>query len=144
MCGEPTELTFSASISGVRTDTALTLAAFCESSAWSVSVVAPRADGSSTGILYYDYALTVVAEIEYYWSPPSLSLSFVLFAVSRYVGLLGPIPVFFEYFEVFSQYVSSAPRVETFRANCHGGQRCSKKWYAISHRPVCTISGLRA
>ncbi|KAI0328546.1 hypothetical protein GY45DRAFT_1326119 [Cubamyces sp. BRFM 1775] len=62
----------------VRFDTSLTLSAFT--------------------ILYYDYAMTVLSEIEYYWSPPKLSTNFVLFAVNRYIGLLGPIPVFFEYF----------------------------------------------
>ncbi|RDX50134.1 hypothetical protein OH76DRAFT_1513966 [Lentinus brumalis] len=53
-----------------------------------------------TAILYYDYALTVASEIEWYWSPPSFSLSSCLFALIRYYGLLGPIPVFFEYFPV--------------------------------------------
>ncbi|RPD66287.1 hypothetical protein L226DRAFT_609156 [Lentinus tigrinus ALCF2SS1-7] len=63
--------------SSVRVDTALTLAAFT--------------------VLYFDYSLTVTSEINWYWSPPSLSLSSFLFALSRYFGLLGPIPVFFEY-----------------------------------------------
>ncbi|KAH9901072.1 hypothetical protein C8Q73DRAFT_786478 [Cubamyces lactineus] len=62
----------------VRFDTSLTLSAFT--------------------VLYYDYAMTILSEIEYYWSPPKLSTNFVLFAVNRYIGLLGPIPVFFEYF----------------------------------------------
>ncbi len=61
-----------------------------------------------TAILYYDYALTVASEIEWYWSPPSFSLSSVLFALVRYYGLLGPIPVFFEYFSVD---ISEAVRV---------------------------------
>ncbi|RDX56615.1 hypothetical protein OH76DRAFT_1451700 [Lentinus brumalis] len=47
-------------------------------------------------VLYYDYALTVTSEIQWYWSPPSFSLSSFLFAISRYFGLLGPIPVFFD------------------------------------------------
>ncbi|KAI0362264.1 hypothetical protein OH77DRAFT_1491693 [Trametes cingulata] len=69
----------------VRWDTSLTLSAFT--------------------ILYYDYAMTVFSEIEYYWSPPAPSLSFLLFVINRYVGLLGPIPVFFEYFAAVSEHV---------------------------------------
>ncbi|KAI0673083.1 hypothetical protein C8Q78DRAFT_969328, partial [Trametes maxima] len=49
-------------------------------------------------ILYYDYVMTFFSEIEYYWSPPVPSVSFLLFTVNRYIGLFGPIPVFFEYF----------------------------------------------
>ncbi len=61
-----------------------------------------------TAILYYDYALTVASEIEWYWRPPSFSLSSCLFALIRYYGLLGPIPVFFEYFPVdISEAVSA-------------------------------------
>ncbi|TFK94561.1 hypothetical protein K466DRAFT_593401 [Polyporus arcularius HHB13444] len=72
----------------MRVDAALTLAGFT--------------------ILYYDYALTVASEIEWYWSPPSFSLSSCLFALIRYYGLLGPIPVFFEYFPVdISEAVSA-------------------------------------
>ncbi|KAI0665123.1 hypothetical protein C8Q70DRAFT_1049292 [Cubamyces menziesii] len=72
----------------VRFDTSLTLSAFT--------------------ILYYDYAMTVLSEIQYYWSPPKLSTSFVLFAVNRYIGLLGPIPVFFEYFFLTTESYSLA------------------------------------
>ncbi|OSD08712.1 hypothetical protein PYCCODRAFT_1462908 [Trametes coccinea BRFM310] len=53
---------------------------------------------SALTILYYDYAVTVLSELQYYWSPPVPSVNFLLFAVNRYIGLLGPIPVFFEYF----------------------------------------------
>ncbi|TBU65674.1 hypothetical protein BD310DRAFT_911818 [Dichomitus squalens] len=71
-------------VSAVRLDSSLTLAAF--------------------SILYYDYALTITSEIEYYWNPPSMSAPFVLFVVSRYLGLLGPLPVFFEYFGGFPEH----------------------------------------
>ncbi|CDO72855.1 hypothetical protein BN946_scf185002.g40 [Trametes cinnabarina] len=67
----------------VRWDTSLTLAALTA--------------------LYYDYAITILSEIQYYWSPPMLSINFLLFVVNRYVGLLGPIPVFFEYFMLTSE-----------------------------------------
>lgn len=61
----------------------------------------------STAVLYYDYSLTIMSEIQWYWSPPSLSLSSILFAISRYFGLLGPFPVFFEYLMTdFSEHVS--------------------------------------
>ncbi|KAI0807438.1 hypothetical protein C8Q74DRAFT_1362941 [Fomes fomentarius] len=59
---------------------------------------------AALSILYYDYALTITSEIEYYWSPPSLSISFVLFVVNRYVGLFGPMPLFFEYLLDFSEH----------------------------------------
>ncbi|EJF65988.1 hypothetical protein DICSQDRAFT_165694 [Dichomitus squalens LYAD-421 SS1] len=73
-------------VSAVRLDSSLTLAAF--------------------SILYYDYALTITSEIEYYWNPPSMSAPFVLFVVSRYLGLLGPLPVFFEYFGGFPEHAA--------------------------------------
>lgn len=65
-------------------------------------------DSCSTALLYYDYALTVTSEIEWYWSPPSPSAPFILFTVSRYFGLLGPIPVFLEYFGGLPEHVSQA------------------------------------
>ncbi|KAI0807436.1 hypothetical protein C8Q74DRAFT_62440 [Fomes fomentarius] len=54
-------------------------------------------------IRYYDYAITLTSEIEYYWNPPSLSVSFILFFVNRYVAVLGSIPVFSPYFMGSSQ-----------------------------------------
>lgn len=54
-------------------------------------------------IRYYDYAITLTSEIEYYWNPPSLSASFILFLVNRYVAVLGSIPVFLPYFMGSSQ-----------------------------------------
>ncbi|KAM5533265.1 hypothetical protein V8D89_013042 [Ganoderma adspersum] len=73
-------------VSSIRFDTCITLAAFT--------------------LLYYDYALTVTSEIEWYWSPPSPSAPFILFTVSRYFGLLGPIPVFLEYFGGLPEHVT--------------------------------------
>ncbi|KAI9065134.1 hypothetical protein FKP32DRAFT_524064 [Trametes sanguinea] len=70
-------------INSVRWDTSLTLSALT--------------------ILYYDYTVTVLSELQYYWSPPVPSVNFLLFAVNRYIGLLGPIPVFFEYFSETSE-----------------------------------------
>ncbi|KAI1794501.1 hypothetical protein LXA43DRAFT_1058962 [Ganoderma leucocontextum] len=49
-------------VSSIRFDTCITLAAFT--------------------LLYYDYALTVTSEIEWYWSPPSPSAPFILFTGS--------------------------------------------------------------
>ncbi|KAI0807435.1 hypothetical protein C8Q74DRAFT_1362937 [Fomes fomentarius] len=73
-------------------------------------IYAVRFDHSITlgalALLYYDYALTISDELEYYWSPPSLSLSFALFVLNRYVGLLGSIPVFFEYTMAFAEQVA--------------------------------------
>ncbi|KAJ8462342.1 hypothetical protein ONZ51_g10958 [Trametes cubensis] len=84
----------------VRFDTSLTLSAFT--------------------ILYYDYAMTVLSEIQYYWSPPKLSTSFVLFAVNRYIGLLGPIPVFFEYFFLTTESYSLALYHQAFAMMSQG------------------------
>ncbi|KAI0787570.1 hypothetical protein C8Q74DRAFT_616242 [Fomes fomentarius] len=64
-------------ISAVRLDRSLNLAALC--------------------VLYYDYILTITSEIRFVWGSPSISPSFVLFVANRYVGILGHIPVFFEY-----------------------------------------------
>ena len=62
---------------------------------------------SSAAILYYDYAVTFFSEVQYYWMSASPSISFLLFVVNRYIGILGPIPVFFEYFSELSEHVST-------------------------------------
>ncbi|KAI0647193.1 hypothetical protein C8Q79DRAFT_611045 [Trametes meyenii] len=81
-------------IYSVRWDTSMTLSAFT--------------------ILYYDYVMTFLSEIEYYWSPPTPSVSFLLFTFNRYIGLFGPIPVFFEYFSALSEHVSSSVHAVNF------------------------------
>ncbi|KAI0780786.1 hypothetical protein BD413DRAFT_11766 [Trametes elegans] len=63
---------------GVRLDTSLAMAGFT--------------------ILYYDYAITVLSEIQFCWTQPKLKPSFMLFVINRYLGLIGPIPLFLEYF----------------------------------------------
>ncbi|EIW60024.1 uncharacterized protein TRAVEDRAFT_70525 [Trametes versicolor FP-101664 SS1] len=65
---------------------------------------------SALTILYYDYAMTIFSEIEYYWIPAKHSLSFFLFVTNRYIGILGPIPVFFEYFSAVSEHRSVSNR----------------------------------
>ncbi|TFK83481.1 hypothetical protein K466DRAFT_555009 [Polyporus arcularius HHB13444] len=95
----------------LRVDTALTLAAFT--------------------VLYYDYALTVTSEIQWYWSPPSFSLSSFLFAISRYFGLLGPIPVFFE-------YVSTDFSEHSYTGRCRQFQLYHQV-YAITSQGVVAI-----
>lgn len=50
--------------------------------------------------------MTFLSEVEYYWIPAKPSLSFFLFVINRYIGILGPIPVFFEYFAEVSEHVS--------------------------------------
>ncbi|KAI0831459.1 hypothetical protein BC628DRAFT_1415956 [Trametes gibbosa] len=82
-------------VSSVRWDSSLTLSALT--------------------ILYYDYAMTFFSELEYYWIPASPSLSFLLFVVNRYIGILGPIPVFFEYFSEMSEHRCVAPSFDI----CH-------------------------
>lgn len=61
------------------------------------------------GVLYYDYILTITSEIQFVWSSPSISPSFVLFVANGYVGILGHIPVFFEYLSDSSEHVSTSP-----------------------------------
>ncbi|KAI0647191.1 hypothetical protein C8Q79DRAFT_925791 [Trametes meyenii] len=49
-------------------------------------------------ILYYDYFLTVIDEVEHFWKSATLSPVSVLFAVNRYLGLLAPVAIAVEYF----------------------------------------------
>lgn len=49
-------------------------------------------------ILYYDYALTLPAEVERFWSSRSLSWASSLFYVNRYLSLFGHIPVMIQYY----------------------------------------------
>ncbi len=58
-----------------------------------------------TAILYYDFALTLVSEIEFFWTSANWSIISVLFVVNRYFGLLGAIPIGFEYFGTPSEHV---------------------------------------
>ena len=59
-----------------------------------------------SAMLYYDYALTFTREIEHFWRGARPSLASALFVLNRYFGLLGPIPVIFEYFVTLSSSVS--------------------------------------
>ena len=61
----------------------------------------------STAILYYDFALTLVSEIEFFWTSANWSIISVLFVVNRYFGLIGAIPLGFEYFGTASEHVSA-------------------------------------
>ncbi|TBU35843.1 hypothetical protein BD311DRAFT_648149, partial [Dichomitus squalens] len=49
-------------------------------------------------LLYYDYALTLGDEVEYFWKSAGFSLSSTLFVFNRYFGLIGTFPIVFEYF----------------------------------------------
>ena len=60
----------------------------------------------SSAILFFDYTLTFSTEVEYFWKSASASLFSVLFVVNRYFGLLGSIPIIFEYFTSPSEEVS--------------------------------------
>ena len=98
---------FHFSVSAVRLNNGFTLAALCEPDPWFGFDV--RSNETSAAVLYYDYALTITSEIQYYWSPPSFSLSFALYVVNRYIGLIGPIPLFLEYLFELSEHVSFLP-----------------------------------
>ncbi|KAI0362265.1 hypothetical protein OH77DRAFT_1389384, partial [Trametes cingulata] len=60
---------------------------------------------ASLTMLYYDYCLTLGPEIDYFWGTAKFSLASVLFVLNRYLGVLGPIPVIFEYFGQFTPQV---------------------------------------
>ena len=53
---------------------------------------------SDTVILYYDYLLTLSAEVDRFWRPRSHTWASTLFLALRYVALLGHVPLFFPIF----------------------------------------------
>ncbi|TBU31242.1 hypothetical protein BD311DRAFT_776228 [Dichomitus squalens] len=63
-------------------------------------------------ILYYDYALTIVAEVERFWMR-RWSLVSLIFFLNRYLSLLGHIPVAYELFGVYdaSQALIAATQI---------------------------------
>ncbi|TBU65676.1 hypothetical protein BD310DRAFT_984491 [Dichomitus squalens] len=65
-------------------------------------------------ILYYDFSLTLFAEIEYFWRSANWSIISLLYAINRYYGLIGSIPLFFEYFGTPSQHVSLCRQLQTY------------------------------
>jgi len=52
-------------------------------------------------ILYYDYALTLPAEVDRFWSKRHISWGLALFYGNRYLSLFGHIPVIYQYFQYF-------------------------------------------
>ena len=48
---------------------------------------------SNAAMLYYDYILTFKREIEFFWKRPKRSLPFILFIATRYIMVIGSIPV---------------------------------------------------
>jgi hypothetical protein len=54
---------------------------------------------SETVIIYYDYLLTLPAEVDRFWRPRSHTWASTLFLVLRYVALLGHAPLFVRLFE---------------------------------------------
>jgi hypothetical protein len=54
---------------------------------------------SDTVILYYDYLLTLPAEVDRFWRPRPHTWASTLFLVLRYVALLGHAPLFVRLFE---------------------------------------------
>ena len=53
-------------------------------------------------ILYFDYLLTLVAEVERVWTSGRLNWAIGLFYVNRYVTIFGHIPVLLEFLWVTS------------------------------------------
>ncbi|RDX56616.1 hypothetical protein OH76DRAFT_1336759, partial [Lentinus brumalis] len=60
-------------------------------------------------VLYYDYCLTLFSEVEFFWKSASVSTVSVLFVIIRYYGLVGPIPLIFEYFVDLPEDISLIP-----------------------------------
>jgi hypothetical protein len=50
------------------------------------------------GILYYDYLLTLPAEVDRFWRPRSHTCASTMFLALRYIALLGHIPLFLPIF----------------------------------------------
>ena len=67
-----------------------------------------------SAFLYYDYLLTFDDEIELLWKRAGISPMSILFVLNRYIGLVGPIPILFEYFMVVSPIVSEHLHVKPF------------------------------
>lgn len=57
-------------------------------------------------ILYYDYSLTLGAEVDRFWRVGRCSFVNILFVLNRYLALLGAIPVCFEFFGDLPREVS--------------------------------------
>lgn len=58
-----------------------------------------------TVILYYDYLLTVPAEVERFWSSKSFTWTCFFFYLNRYLSVLGHVPVAFDDF-----WITNSPR----------------------------------
>ncbi|TFK83480.1 hypothetical protein K466DRAFT_498414 [Polyporus arcularius HHB13444] len=78
-------------------------------------------------VLYYDYCLTFFSEVELFWKSANVSTVSVLFVIIRYYGLVGPIPLIFEYFVDLPEDVSchsSCRQLQTyhqaFAISCQG------------------------
>ncbi|RPD66289.1 hypothetical protein L227DRAFT_570181 [Lentinus tigrinus ALCF2SS1-6] len=57
-------------------------------------------------MLYYDYLLTLLLEVDLFWSKARFSTVSLLFLINRYLGLFGVVPVILEYFEDLPPSVS--------------------------------------
>lgn len=63
-------------------------------------------NASLTVVLYYDYFLTLGAEVQYFWGR-KFSLSTFLFFAPRYLILIGGIPMALKYFGHWTVHVSN-------------------------------------
>ncbi|KAI0744770.1 hypothetical protein C8Q76DRAFT_701077 [Earliella scabrosa] len=59
--------------------------------------------GIAFAILYYDYFLTLGAEIERFWKRPKLTLAAFGYYLNRFLSLLGHIPVIYEFYGTHTQ-----------------------------------------
>ncbi|RDB31003.1 hypothetical protein Hypma_000082 [Hypsizygus marmoreus] len=79
-------------------------------------------------ILYYDYALTLPAEVERFWASKSVSWASGFFYVNRYLVIFGHIPVMVQYYwdsrhKSTKMYVPASYRHNS-RIECDCGHRC--------------------
>jgi len=65
-------------------------------------------------ILYYDYALTLPDEIQRFWATRSITWASAFFYLSRYITLLGHIPVMVQYYWDSRRSTSVCPSLSKF------------------------------
>ncbi|OCH86649.1 hypothetical protein OBBRIDRAFT_737661 [Obba rivulosa] len=58
-----------------------------------------------SGILYYEYLATISLEVKVYWKKGTISFTAVLYALNRYLTLMGGVPIIFEFFGDMSESV---------------------------------------
>ncbi|KAI0673082.1 hypothetical protein C8Q78DRAFT_699086 [Trametes maxima] len=74
---------------------------------------------ASMALLYYDYCLTLSAEVDRFWRSGKPSPTSIVFVLNRYLGLFGPIPAMFEFFGHFTPELSPVTVISPIRCCGH-------------------------